>query len=255
MNNKEPLVSVIMPVYNSCDYLQKSISSVLMQTYKNLELIIIDDCSTDNSMDLINNINDKRIKIIKNKSNMGAAFSRNIGIENAKGKYIAFLDSDDYWNLTKIEKQVTFMQENNYHFSYTNYEMFDVISGMKKIVSGPRKVTKYKLNQTNWLGCLTVMYDLEYVGKTSIPLLKRRNDYAMWLLVIESANCYLLDDVLAYYNHRPGTISNVTKLNKIKSTQIMYEKVKNRGAIVSWIMAIRCGIWSIYKKLRYEKKI
>lgn len=255
MNNNLPLVSVIMPVFNSENYILNSVQSVLNQTYKNIELIIIDDCSTDKSMKVFEKIIDSRIKILNNKTNMGAAYSRNVGIENAKGRFIAFLDSDDRWDVHKIEKQVSFMLSNDYCFSYTKYQENNLLNNETLLVSGPKKITKYKLNQTNWMGCLTVMYDAKYVGKVSVPLLKSRNDYAMWLKIIEKCNCYLLDETLAYYNHHSGTISSKSLFNKLKATQLLFKTIQNKNGFVAWIKAFRCAVWSILKKTKYEKKI
>ncbi len=255
MNNDLPLVSIIMPAYNSKDYISNSVKSVLMQTYRNFELLIIDDCSTDGTMKEIENLSDQRVKIIKNEKNMGAAFSRNTGIKYAKGKYIAFLDSDDQWSVTKLEKQVAFMRDNNYYFSYTKYQENRLLKNEILIISGPKKITKYKLNKADWIGCLTAMYDVEHIGKISIPLLKSRNDYAMWLKIIEKCDCYLLDETLAYYNHRSGTISSKSLFNKLKATQLLFKTVQNKNGFVAWMKAFRCAVWSILKKIKFEKKI
>ena len=115
------LVSIIMPSYNTGKFIKETINSVLNQTYNNWELIIVDDCSTDDTEKIVNTIKDNRIKFLKNNTNSGAAISRNRAIKEAKGKWIAFLDSDDLWKKEKIEKQIRFMKENHYDFSYTNY--------------------------------------------------------------------------------------------------------------------------------------
>ena len=123
--NMEDLVSIIMPSYNTAKYISKTIESVLKQTYKNWELIIVDDCSTDNFADVISNINDSRIRVYYNEKNSGAAISRNKALREAKGKWIAFLDSDDLWDEDKLRKQIDFMASNNYDFSYTKYIEID----------------------------------------------------------------------------------------------------------------------------------
>ena len=132
------LVSIIMPSYNTELYIKKAILSVINQTYKNWELIIVDDCSSDNTDLIVKEIKDNRIKYFKNCKNSGAAISRNKALKQANGKWIAFLDSDDLWKPQKLEKQLEFMIKNNYHFSYTNYEeidMYDKRMGVK--VTGP----------------------------------------------------------------------------------------------------------------------
>ena len=118
---KEELVSIIMPSYNTGKFIQETIDSVINQTYDNWELIIVDDCSSDNTDEIVKSIKDDRIFYLKNKKNSGAAVSRNKALKMAKGKWIAFLDSDDLWKKDKLEKQIKFMKNNNYHFSYTNY--------------------------------------------------------------------------------------------------------------------------------------
>jgi teichuronic acid biosynthesis glycosyltransferase TuaG len=119
------LVSVIMPTYNCAPYIVETIRSVQSQTYENWEIIIVDDCSTDNTESIVESINDKRIRYFKNSKNSGAAVSRNFALREAKGRWIAFLDSDDLWAPTKLEHQLRFMVENNYAFSYHNYSEID----------------------------------------------------------------------------------------------------------------------------------
>ena len=161
---KEELVSIIMPSYNTGKFIQETIDSVINQTYDNWELIIVDDCSSDNTDEIVKSIKDDRIFYLKNKKNSGAAVSRNKALKMAKGKWIAFLDSDDLWKKDKLEKQIKFMKNNNYHFSYTNYveiDENDAKTGTK--VTGPKKITKIGMKNYCWPGCLTVMYDAEKI--------------------------------------------------------------------------------------------
>ena len=205
------LVSIIMPSYNTRKYIEESINSVLKQTYSNWELIIIDDCSIDDTDIIVKPyLSDKRIRYLKNKKNKGAAVSRNRALREIKGKWIAFLDSDDLWKPQKLERQINFMIKNGYHFSYTNYSEID-INGKPNgvIVTGPKKITKTGFFNYCWPGCLTVMYDVEKVGLIQIADIKKNNDYAMWLKVCRKANCYLLDENLAFYRKgRSGSISS-----------------------------------------------
>ena len=204
------LVSIIMPSYNTGRFIAETIESVLAQTYTNWELIIVDDCSTDNTNDIVTEfLSDTRICYIKNDTNSGAAASRNRALREAKGKWIAFLDSDDLWEPDKLQKQISFMRDNGYHFSYTNYIEIDEESKSKgKSVSGPKRITKHGMYNYCWMGCLTVMYDAETVGLIQITDIKKNNDYAMWLKVCKKADCYLLDETLAKYRKRSGSISN-----------------------------------------------
>ena len=193
------LVSIIMPSYNCGQYVEDTIRSVQAQTYQNWEIIFMDDCSLDDTIKRVSELrsNDERIKLFQNQGNLGAAISRNNALREAKGRWIAFLDSDDIWEPTKLEKQIRFMEENGYAFSYTGYQEIDIESKPTGVfVSGPRHVTKQGMYNFCWPGCLTVMYDREKVGLIQIEDIKKNNDYAMWLKVCKKADCYLLDECL-----------------------------------------------------------
>lgn len=169
------LVSIVMPSYNTAKFISVAIESVLMQTYQNWELLIVDDCSTDNTDEVVSKYDDRRIIYLKNEKNSGAAFSRNKALKRAKGKWIAFLDSDDLWYQTKLEEQIEFMKKNKYYFSYTNYREVDEVGIQTGVeVSGPKKITKNKMYHYCWPGCLTVMYDAERVGKIQIADIKKK---------------------------------------------------------------------------------
>lgn len=204
------LVSIITPSYNTAKYIGKTIESVQNQTYQNWEMIIVDDCSTDETDGIVKKyLEDKRIKYLKNESNSGAAVSRNKALREAKGKWIAFLDSDDLWFPKKLEEQIRFMEENHYYFSYTQYEEIDEEDKPRGVyVSGPKKVTKKAMHNYCYPGCLTVMYDFQKIGLVQIKDIKKNNDYAIWLKVCEKADCWLLDEQLAQYRKREGSISN-----------------------------------------------
>ena len=169
-----------MPSGNCEKFLEETINSVINQTYHNWELLIVDDCSTDNSIEIIKSFIDKddRIKLFENEKNSGAAASRNKALREATGKWIAFLDSDDLWTPDKLEKQIAFMTENSYKFSFTKYEHIDEESKpLNRVVTGPKKVSKHKMFCYCYLGCLTVMYDAEHVGLIQIPdNISKRND-------------------------------------------------------------------------------
>ena len=169
-------VSIIMPSYNTGRFISETIESVLAQSYSDWELIIVDDCSNDNTDDVVSQyLTDKRIRYIKNETNSGAAVSRNRALREAKGKWIAFLDSDDLWEPDKLETQIVFMEKNDYHFSYTNYiEIDEESSPNGKSVTGPKRISKHGMYNYCWMGCLTVMYDAEVVGLQESKLLFAR---------------------------------------------------------------------------------
>lgn len=250
------LVSIIMPSYNTERFIADSIQSVLNQTYQNWELIIVDDCSTDNTDTVVASFTDSRIKYLKNEKNSGAAVSRNRALREAKGKWIAFLDSDDLWMPDKLDKQITFMKQHDYKFSYTDYEKIDEESNKLNIfVSGPKEVTEKDMYRYCWVGCLTVMYDAEQVGLIQIKDIKKNNDYAMWLQVSKKANCYLLSENLAKYRIRKKSISHDKLSKKLKSHYDLFHYCDEKPAIVAFWYACWNMWYGILKKKRYEKEM
>lgn len=255
MNATNELVSIIMPSYNTAEYISASIDSVLAQTYTDWELIIVDDCSTDNTDKIVKGyLNDERIRYLKNETNSGAAVSRNYALREAKGKWIAFLDSDDLWEPEKLEKQLRFMVENGYRFSYTNYVEIDEASQPNgKKVTGPKRITKHGMYNYCWMGCLTVMYDAETVGLIQIEDIKKNNDYAMWLKVCKKAKCYLLNEPLAKYRKRNGSISNHGYAKLIKWHYKLYREAEKKNPVSAWILTGRNLFFGLIKKLKYVK--
>lgn len=248
------LVSIIMPSYNTDKFIAETIESVLSQTYSNWELIIIDDCSTDNTDRVVEKyLTDKRIRYLKNKHNSGAAVSRNRALREARGKWIAFLDSDDLWMPCKLEWQIKFMKKYDYHFSYTNYSEINE-KGKENgiIVTGPKRITKTGMFNYCWPGCLTVMYDREYVGLIQIKDIKKNNDYAMWLKVCKKADCYLLNKCLAQYRKgRKGSVSSHSIKTMIGWHYKLFREAEGKGAIVSLFNTCRNMVFGFYKKKRY----
>ena len=240
------LVSIIMPSYNTADYISESIKSVQAQTYTNWELIIVDDCSTDNTDEVVGAfLGDQRIRYLKNKKNSGAAVSRNRALREAKGRWIAFLDSDDLWVPEKLEKQIGFMKKNGYSFSYTNYEEIDM-AGQK---------TGVKMFNYCWPGCLTVMYDAAAIGLIQITDIKKNNDYAMWLKVCKKADCYLLDEYLAEYRKgRKGSVSTHSVKTMIGWHYKLFREAERLGTIQSVINTARNMVFGFYKKRRYVER-
>ena len=179
----EPLVSIITPVYNAERFLSETIKSVKEQTYKNWELLLVDDCSKDNSAKIIKEFNrtDDRIKYIKLEKNSGASISRNTGIKNAKGRFIAFVDSDDLWEPEKLEIQISYMLEKNLGFTFTSYRYMKE-NGVKtnKVAKAPFKINYNGLLKNTIIGCSTVVIDREIIGEFEMPLVKRGQDTATW---------------------------------------------------------------------------
>lgn len=250
------LVSIIMPSYNTGAFIKQTIDSVLSQTYQNWELLIVDDCSTDNTDEIVEEyLADKRIKYIKNESNSGAAVSRNRALREAKGKWIAFLDSDDLWEADKLQRQLSFMKENGYHFSYTNYIEIDENSTPNgKSVTGPNHIMKFGMYCYCWIGCLTVMYDAESVGLIQIENIRKNNDYAMWLKICKREDCYLLNETLAKYRKRSGSISNQGYIKLIKWHYRLYREAEKMNPISSFVLTLGNLFFGVIKKLVYVKR-
>lgn len=250
------LVSVIMPSYNTADYINIAIQSVQEQTYKNWELIVVDDCSTDNTDKILLKISDERIRVLKNETNLGAAASRNRALREAKGQWIAYLDSDDIWSPQKLEKQIAFMKENDYHFSYTRYEEIDSYGlPTNIIVSGPKHITRTGMFNYCWPGCLTVMYDAKKIGLIQIEDIKKNNDYAMWLKICKKQDCYLLDECLGQYRRgRVGSISTSSLKNMIVWHYKLFRDAEKQSRISSFLNTIRNLFFGCYKKIRYVKR-
>ena len=210
MPKTQPLVSIIMPSYNSEGSILESIQSVLSQTYKNWELIIVDDRSTDNTWKVIQTYADKydNIRVYQNKENLGAGASRNLAIEKANGRFIAFLDSDDLWTEDKLSEQIPFMIENGYPLTYTHYTRFNSVEELN-VVTAPEYTTYKKLMYSNVIGCLTAVYDTQVLGKRYMPLIRKRQDMGLWLEILkDTPKAYCLPKPLAKYRMDTGMTAN-----------------------------------------------
>lgn len=254
--NDAGLVSIIMPSWNTANFIKESIQSVINQTYANWELLIVDDCSSDNTDKIINSINDTRIRYFKNENNMGAALTRNKALREARGSWIAFLDSDDLWNANKLEEQLRFMLQNGYNFSYTNYEKIDENGNeLFKYVTGPKYVDRNKMYRYDYIGQLTMMYNAKHFGLIQIDDIKKNNDYAIRLKLFKKpgTTCYLLDKNLARYRVRSESISHDKLSKKLKSHYDLFRYCDNKSSFFSILYASRNMIFGVLKKLKYEK--
>lgn len=207
------LVSIIMPCFNAKKYILDAINSVLEQTYPYWELIIIDDCSTDGSADLILEYfgKDKRIKMVRLKQNSGIAVARNTGIELANGRYIAFLDSDDLWLPFKLEKQLDFMQKNNLALTYSSYFIIDRNGKIIGIRNAPKMLTYKMLLKSNFIGNLTGIYDISVLGKVYSENVKHE-DYTLWLKILKKVKYAKgIQEPLAKYRVSVGYSKNKLK--------------------------------------------
>lgn len=216
MESNPEVVSIIMPLYNSSKYIEESITSVINQSFVFWCLYIVDDCSTDNSLSLVQSLaeKDSRIKIIKNSKNVGVAEARNIGIKMAMGKYIAFLDSDDQWSVNKLQSQVKVL-ESGYDVVCSNYSTFSESIGFtSSIRTFPREFTYTDMLTGNKIGNLTGVYNQERIGKV-FQRQVGHEDYIMWLDVMSrTSKCFCVQDNLAYYRVSEKSLSG----NKFKAS-------------------------------------
>ncbi|MED2872949.1 glycosyltransferase family 2 protein [Bacillus thuringiensis] len=229
INNQEFMISIVIPSYNASSFIKETIQSVQSQTYTNWEMIIIDDVSKDNTRELIKEEikKDGRIQLIELQENGGAAIARNIGINNAKGKYVAFLDSDDLWLPEKLEKQLEFMQNNDIAFSFTSYQIMNQDGTLTdKVVHVPEKINYNGLLKNTIIGCLTVMLDIEKLGRVQMPNIRTRQDTATWLKILRQGHyAYGLDEVLSKYRKVENSISS-KKFKMAKMNWKLYREIE-----------------------------
>ncbi len=246
------LVSIIMPSYNTAKYIKNSVNSVLAQTYQNWELLIVEDCSTDNTMEVLSAFDDKRIKVFVNERNSGAALSRNFALRQAKGRWIAFLDSDDVWHPQKLEKQIAFMEQNGYAFTFTDYRIRLNGEWLPYINTGPDVVNKRKMYNYCYFSTITVMYDVNVIGLIQIENLRKNNDYAMWLKAIEKSKAYRLGECLSYYIKHSGSVSSGKKIKLLVWHYALFRIGQNRGRFISAVLTLNNLIHGVFKKIKYK---
>jgi teichuronic acid biosynthesis glycosyltransferase TuaG len=229
------LISIITPTYNSEEYIAFTIESILNQSYKNWELLITDDCSSDNTVSIINSFisKDDRIHLYQFDNNLGSAFARNNSIKLSKGNFIAFCDSDDIWDKTKLKKQVYFMKKNNISFSFTGYEIINKLGDSigKTIDSAHKGSFSYKemLSKKATLGCSTVILKKSsFNGLLVMPEIRTGQDYALWLKLLKNTNhqAYVLSEILSKYRISPNSISR-NKFKKAKRQWFIYRQFEN----------------------------
>ncbi len=242
------LVSIITPNYNSEKFISHTIKSVINQTYKNWEMIIVDDVSTDNSLNIITSFCkiDSRIQLHKLPENLGAAIARNKAISLAKGNFIAFLDSDDLWLPQKLELQLNFMLKNNFSLTHTSYEVIEENGrNTNKIIKCKHKLDYNRMLFSNEIGCLTAIYNRDILGKIYMPEIRKRQDYGLWLKILKSEKyAFGLSDVLAKYRLRNNSISN-NKVEMLKWNWNLYKNVEK----LSYFRATYYTIFNVLNKL------
>lgn len=252
------LVSIITPVYKCEKYIERTINSVLAQTYPNWEMLLVDDCSPDKSAELICSFArlDSRFRYIKLENNSGAAIARNVGLENARGRFIAYLDADDIWKPDKLEKQISFMKSKPCGFSCTSYEVIDD-------AGKPLNKRIHMLPEADYAGFLTnnllqtagIMVDTEIVDKKylEMPDIRRRQDAATWLQVLKAGYiCYGLDEILAEYRRTECSLSS-NKAKAAKGMWDLYRDIEHLSVPFSCYCFIRYALLAVWKRIYLKK--
>ncbi len=245
------LVSIIMPAYNSSPWIEEAISSVKNQTYENWELLICDDCSTDNTVEIVKKMRqvDERIILTQNKVNSGTGISSNNSLNLAKGRYIAFLASDDLWVYNKLELQLNYMQQNDISMCYTSYDIVNEHGEYRKTIHIPTKATYDSFLKAPITCGHSLILDSEKIPKELMymPDLRRGQDAATWLKILKTGvTAHGLDISLAKYRRREGSVSS-NKFKALKRTWYLYRKVEKLPLLYS----ARCFVsyvWNALKK-------
>lgn len=251
MHSTNALISIITPTYNSIQFIEETIRSIIKQTYQNWELLITDDCSTDGTWTLLKEYvkRDGRIKIFRLDVNSGAGVARNNSIKHAKGQYIAFCDSDDQWKPNKLEVQLSFMEKNNCALSYSSYSIVSEKGTEIGDVIAKSEINHRVMLRNNYIGCLTAMYDTQKLGKVYMPEIRKRQDWALWLLILKKTDkaCGIKES-LALYRDRSDSISS-NKMDLLKYNWIIYREVEGLSIPKSSICMIQFFYYYIMKKI------
>ncbi|MCR4923551.1 MAG: glycosyltransferase family 2 protein [Lachnospiraceae bacterium] len=247
----ETLVSIVVPVYNAERIVEDTIRSVMAQTYKKWELILVDDSSTDKSVKVIERFVNDKIMLLKNSLGKGAATARNTGIKAAHGRYLCFLDADDLWDPEKIEKQVSFMEEKQCAFSFTGYEFADENGvGMSKIVHVPEKINYRKAVKNTTIFTSTVMFDLNKLKKNDImmPDVPSEDAATWWKVLKKGFYAYGLDESLTLYRRSRGSLSS-DKVLAVRRIWYLYRRVEKFSLIYSLYCFFFWGIHAVMRRL------
>ncbi len=249
---KCPETTIITPVYNAEKFLGMTLESIVSQTYTDWEAILVNDNSSDDSLKIAEAFaaQDHRFKIINRLEGGGAAKARNDGIREARGRFIAFLDSDDIWLPNKLEQQISFMKSNNIAFSYTSYKFLTEDGEVKTEVTAPKSITYSQLLKGNKIACLTAVYDAGKLGKVMMPDILKRQDFALWLKITKTGVVgHGVQIPLAHYRLRRGSISSA-KVNTMLYTWRLYREVERLSLIRSSFYISNHLFGAVFKRFR-----
>ena len=257
MIKHQPLVSVVTPAYNAARFIEETMNSVRAQTYENWEMIVVDDQSTDNTVELVKQYEqmDGRIRLVQLEENSGSAIARNTAMDHAQGRYIAFLDSDDRWLPEKLTKQLRFMQENDLAFTFTRYirmhENGELTNGVSK---APVKLGYDDLMKRCVIGCLTVMIDREKIGEERMVNIRTRQDYAFWLTITRKGfYAYGLPEILAEYRLVADSISS-NKIKAAKRNWYVFREIEKQPLHKALWYFAHYAVISVMDMLKYKWK-
>lgn len=253
-----PLVSIITPSFNSEKFITETIRSVQNQTHQNWEMIIVDDCSTDRTMSIIEQFvsNDNRIRSFQLDKNSGAGIARETALSKAQGDYIAFLDADDLWRPLKLEKQLQFLKENKVSFTFSFYDCIDEEGEpLNKRVEAPRNLSYCQLFFCNYVGNLTGIYESNYFGKIAISSTRKRQDWMMWLTILKKIKrAKPVPESLAFYRIRDNSLS-ASKVDLVKHNFAVYRSFHGYNYVSSLFIMIGFLFTQLIIKPCYIKKI
>jgi len=248
-------VSIITPCFNSEKYISQTIQSVINQTHQNWELLLVDDCSSDETVAILSSFasQDERIKTFKLDKNSGAGVARNFAIQKASGEYIAFLDADDLWKPEKLEKQLQFMHTQNIPFTFSFYETIDEAGNLRnEMITTPSKISYKQLYYCNWIGNLTGIYSVDFFGKIPISSIKKRQDWMLWLQIVKQIQTVIpVPESLAYYRVREDSIS-ASKWKLIKYNFKVYRDFHQRNFFLACLDTLRFLYVQLVIKSKYK---
>jgi len=254
----KPRVSIITPVFNSEKFIAEAIHSVQNQTFQDWEMIIVDDCSSDKTVAIINAFvaTDNRIQLFRLEKNSGAGIARNTALQKASGKYIAFLDSDDLWLPEKLQKQLDFMEKNRVPFTFSFYDRIDENGkSLNKTIEAPRNLSYRQLFFCNYVGNLTGIYDSEFFGKIEISSVRKRQDWIIWLTILKKIKAAKpIPESLALYRIRENSVS-ASKANLIRHNFRIYTDFHRLNRISAIVCMGFFLITQIFIKPLYSRKI
>lgn len=269
------MVSIIMLSHGDATYVEETVRSILSQTYQNWELLFVAK-SKDETLDSISDLREEDIKkqieagkdlsaSSYRKSRIRSSFisdqeaitpRRNLALREAKGRWLAFLDAGDVWEPTKLEKQIAFMKDHGYTFSYTQYGIIDKDSHDRGfVIGGKDRVTYQDMMKCCWPAYLTVMYDAEKVGRLQLRNLKGNNDYALWLIASEETDCYLLKENLAKLRTKWGLLGKFLLTNSIKWRYEVYRIEYRKNPVVACLMTMRNMWYGLVKWAKYVERV